>query len=234
MPSNWVETSVDVSYGQIACKVWGSKCDDSVNIVALHGFMDNCGSFDQLIPLLDNDYFVVAVDFPGHGFSSHLPAGIAYTDSTWILAVEAVIAHFEFEKIIFISHSMGSTVAFYYATLFPERVTKIIAFDTLMATIHPMENIPKEMAKGYKYLSDLQKKKANITPTFDPKMAVRLLIAAHKTFGDLDEESAKILLLRSTKLTDDKQRIVFTRDERLNCTLSMLPFKSNFEILKEY
>lgn len=46
-----------------AAKVWGSENDNP--ILALHGWQDNCGTFDRLIPLLPPDFYVVCLDFCG-------------------------------------------------------------------------------------------------------------------------------------------------------------------------
>lgn len=96
---------VPAPYGTISCKLW---CEDGnaswtpgktyfpismamvgitlslhvgvEKIIALHGWQDNCGTFDELIPLITTKAVIVAVDFPGHGRSSHLPVGIPYSD----------------------------------------------------------------------------------------------------------------------------------------------------------
>ena len=55
-------------------KSWG---DDraTINIVAIHGYLDSAASFDRLAPLLvhQSDFTVriVAIDLSGHGKSSH-------------------------------------------------------------------------------------------------------------------------------------------------------------------
>ncbi|RWS01100.1 putative serine hydrolase-like protein [Dinothrombium tinctorium] len=234
MPSEWIETKIPIQYGYISAKVWGMKTANSIDVVAIHGFLDNCGSFDRLIPLLNEDYYVVAIDLPGHGLSSKLPEGIPYTDPTWIIALQAVLDHFNFGELTLLGHSLGVCIALYYASLFPNRVKTIIALDTILPTwIKPAE-IPNEMAKSYKYFNDLCTKKATIKPNFDPSMAAKLVVAAHKMFGELTEDEAKILMQRSTQPTEDGKRVVFTKDDRLNCTLSSLPFKSHFEMVKDY
>ena len=44
--------------------------------IALHGWMDNCGSLDGVARLLaEAGHRVISLDLPGHGFSSHYPPG---------------------------------------------------------------------------------------------------------------------------------------------------------------
>lgn len=51
-------------------KVWGKPNDHP--ILALHGWQDNAGTFDKLIPLLPTDLYVVCLDFCGK-FKIHIP-----------------------------------------------------------------------------------------------------------------------------------------------------------------
>ena len=46
-----------------AAKVWGP--DDGVPILALHGWLDNAGTFDRLAPLLHANIRLVCLDFCG-------------------------------------------------------------------------------------------------------------------------------------------------------------------------
>lgn len=55
----------------VSGKWWGPKGKQA--ILALHGFQDNAGTFDELINLLPANLSILAIDFPGHGQSSHLP-----------------------------------------------------------------------------------------------------------------------------------------------------------------
>lgn len=57
-------------------KWWGPI--DQQPLVALHGWQDNAGTFDRLIPLLPPNLAILAIDMPGHGLSSHLPTGQFY------------------------------------------------------------------------------------------------------------------------------------------------------------
>eukprot|EP00003_Mantamonas_plastica_P027153 TRINITY_DN5750_c0_g1_i1.p1 TRINITY_DN5750_c0_g1~~TRINITY_DN5750_c0_g1_i1.p1 ORF type:complete len:119 (+),score=17.70 TRINITY_DN5750_c0_g1_i1:42-398(+) len=43
-------------------------------IIAVHGWLDNCGSFDPMCKILaQRGHLVFAMDFAGHGLSSHMP-----------------------------------------------------------------------------------------------------------------------------------------------------------------
>ena len=49
--------------------------------MALHGWLDNAGTWDTLAPLLlsaSPHQSLLCLDYPGHGLSSHLPPGQAY------------------------------------------------------------------------------------------------------------------------------------------------------------
>jgi pimeloyl-ACP methyl ester carboxylesterase len=66
------------------CKVWARPSDDiqtteAERVIALHGWQDNYGSFDALLPLITDRAVIVAIHFPGYGVSNHFPLEFAYT-----------------------------------------------------------------------------------------------------------------------------------------------------------
>uniref|UniRef100_A0A8C4J6N0 Serine hydrolase like 2 n=1 Tax=Dromaius novaehollandiae TaxID=8790 RepID=A0A8C4J6N0_DRONO len=70
------EVKFPVPWGHVAAKAWGPPQGHPV--LCLHGWLDNANTFDRLIPLLPTDHRYVAMDFSGHGLSSHRPAGLPY------------------------------------------------------------------------------------------------------------------------------------------------------------
>ncbi|GLV33094.1 uncharacterized protein CBL_10441 [Carabus blaptoides fortunei] len=74
------EVKIPVPWGHIAVKTWGNERDPIILVV--HGWVDNAGSFDTLIPLLPTSYYYYCMDLPGHGRSSHLESSLPLVPST--------------------------------------------------------------------------------------------------------------------------------------------------------
>ncbi|XP_075816262.1 serine hydrolase-like protein isoform X4 [Microtus pennsylvanicus] len=82
------ELKLAVPWGHIAVKVWGSQKNPPV--LCLHGWLDNANSFDRLIPLLPQGFHYVAMDFGGHGLSSHHHPGFPYYNQSFVSDVRRV------------------------------------------------------------------------------------------------------------------------------------------------
>ncbi|GIY72845.1 serine hydrolase-like protein 2 [Caerostris extrusa] len=118
--SNPVEIRIPNSYGYIAAKAWGKEQHEPV--LALHGWQDNAGSFDRLIPLLNKDLYIVAIDAPGHGLSSHLPAGTWYHYMDYMVEIKKIVDYLKWDKFSIIGHSVGGVMSLLYSSIFPNDV----------------------------------------------------------------------------------------------------------------
>jgi len=98
---------------------------------ALHGWLDNANSFNYLAPLLP-ELDIVALDFAGHGYSDHRPAGVAYRGDLDIEDVIAAADQLGWERFNIIGHSMGAEYGSRLAGLFPEKVINLICIDGFM------------------------------------------------------------------------------------------------------
>jgi len=83
------ELEFEVPYGKLAAKTWHEETDECKRVLALHGWMDNAGSFDNLMPHLKHEdgLYIVALDLPGHGKSSQLPPGSSYSDLNIVMEI---------------------------------------------------------------------------------------------------------------------------------------------------
>ncbi len=64
----------------------------------------------------------LAIDFPGHGHSSHVAPVHYDAHVECMLAMQSVIQHLGWNKFIILGHSLGAIVGFVFAGVFPEYV----------------------------------------------------------------------------------------------------------------
>ncbi|XP_031351710.1 serine hydrolase-like protein [Photinus pyralis] len=122
------EIVISVPWGIISGRTWGNERDPK--ILMLHGRFDNIESFAELLPLLPQSYFYIAVDLPGHGTSSHLPPNVDCGYWDFIMAIRLVVNFLkEGTNIILLGHSFGGGLLLTYTQLYPEDVSKLILID---------------------------------------------------------------------------------------------------------
>ena len=101
------------------------------NFNCILGWQDNAGTFDRIIPLLPRHISFLAIDFPGHGFSSRIPDGVGYSTEDNLHFLNLLMKEYNWSKISLLGHSMGAIVSFLYASTYPEKVNFVIALDAL-------------------------------------------------------------------------------------------------------
>uniref|UniRef100_A0A665X3E1 Serine hydrolase like n=1 Tax=Echeneis naucrates TaxID=173247 RepID=A0A665X3E1_ECHNA len=182
--------SVSVPWGHIRGKVWGP--DHGCPVLCLHGWADNCGSFNTLIPLLPKECRYVAVDLPGHGRSSHRPPGVFYSFSAYIADVCRVVDGLQWNHFSIMGHSMGESHTSFSA-LYPEMVNAVILLDAYGFLPTDPREIPKVMRQGIDEMIQFEKKTNGKTRVYSYEKAVERLLSANPT---LSEQSVHILLER--------------------------------------
>ncbi len=115
--------------------------------MALHGWLDNAGTYDRLAPLLSG-LDLVALDFPGHGHSEHRPESDTYHFIDWIPEVFAAAHSLGWEEFALLGHSMGGGVASLAAGTFPERITRMVLVEGLGPFTSPDDEAPSLLAKA--------------------------------------------------------------------------------------
>ncbi|KAB7496181.1 putative serine hydrolase [Armadillidium nasatum] len=197
MPS---EVQIQVPYGIVAGKLW-NEAGKKTPIIAIHGWMDNAGTWDTLSPLLDNDHPIFALDCPGHGLSFHQPMSSGYYTFDNLITIHKVFHYFKWSKIILLGHSLGGIISFFYAGTMPEVVEKIIIIDILRPIATDPKDQPKQTAASIKELLNVQEKLHTEPPRYEYEEIVKKLMQGYG--NSLTEEAAKILLVRNTKEHED-------------------------------
>ncbi len=128
----------------IACKSWGHT--DSPLILALHGWLDNANSFDLLAPYLSDKFYLVAVDLPGHGHSSHLPSGNYYHLIDGIFTTIQIIDALEKEQVHLLGHSLGGCLASLIAGIAADRILSVAFIDALGPLTSPDVTCHKQLS----------------------------------------------------------------------------------------
>lgn len=204
------ELSFPVPWGEIRGKVWGPEHGRPV--LCLHGWADNCGTFNKLIPLLPKECRYVAVDFAGHGFSSHRPDGVFYSFPLYIADVRRVVDALQWKRFSIIGHSMGGNVAGLYSALYPEMVDAVVLLDSYGFLATDPKELPKVMKQGIDELLKFEKisveKKVKV---YTYEQAVKRLSDVNPT---LSEQSINTLLERGLVHVDGG--VMFSRDLRIN------------------
>lgn len=180
-------------------------------MLAVHGVQDNAATFDKLVPLLEVKS-VLAVDVPGHGFSSHIPRSFLYSFTDAVCFLRFVIKHhFQWKQPVeLLGHSFGSGLCFVYAALYPDQVSKYISID---CGRHQTTILPNAVVNLYKTAVEktMIYEENKYPPQYNYKDLVELSLKAREY--RLSKESCEILLSRGiTELENGK--VCVSRDIR--------------------
>jgi len=119
---------IPVPWGHISGKTYGNP--NGQRVLVVHGWTDNCGTFDLLVPLLSKSFYLVCIELPGHGESSHFPVGIPYNHIEYVAAIRRVVKNYlKWTKFDYLGHSLGAALGSIYAALFPTEVERLIMID---------------------------------------------------------------------------------------------------------
>jgi len=92
-------------------------------VVLLHGFLENLGMWNAIVPELAKKNRVITIDLLGHGESENL--GYIHTMQDQVQLVKAVLNHLRLRKYILIGHSMGGYVALAFAESYSDTIKGI-------------------------------------------------------------------------------------------------------------
>ncbi|TFK07321.1 Serine hydrolase-like protein 2 [Platysternon megacephalum] len=195
------ELKFPVPWGHIAAKAWGSP--QGRPVLCLHGWLDNANTFNRLIPLLPKDYYYMAMDFGGHGLSSHRPAGFPYHFLDYVSEIRRVTAGEQAGR----TRRAGS----FFSCIFPEMVDKLILVESYGFFPAPQESDAwlNSKRKVIESLLSLEENKHQPPKVRSPQEALQRLLQAN---SHLTEESGRILLQRGA--TEVPGGLVYNRDMR--------------------
>jgi pimeloyl-ACP methyl ester carboxylesterase len=123
------ELSIALPHLTLRAQRWGD--DAAPPLLALHGWLDNAGSFARLAPLLAARFRVIALELPGHGHSDHLAAGASYRYPDYVQAVLDAVDAMQLERYTLLGHSLGAGIAALVAAARPGRIERLLMIEGL-------------------------------------------------------------------------------------------------------
>jgi pimeloyl-ACP methyl ester carboxylesterase len=114
---------IEVSGTRLHVRDSGPK--DAPAVIMLHGFGSSLHTWEPWARALEDDYRVIRFDLPGSGLSPPDPTG-DYTDARTIEVVTALLDRLGVARACVIGNSIGGRIAWRFAALNPDRVTKLV------------------------------------------------------------------------------------------------------------
>jgi pimeloyl-ACP methyl ester carboxylesterase len=162
-------------------------------LLAVHGWLDNAGSFDLLAPLLEGCN-VVALDLAGHGQSDSRSPDASYLLWDDVGDLLGVVDQLAWPRFSLLGHSRGAAVAMMLAATFPERVEKLIMLEGGAPLVGPAEEAPAVLARALIERRELLLKKGRIFADRDTAIDERAA-----GFSKVSRSAAEILARRSLR-----------------------------------
>jgi pimeloyl-ACP methyl ester carboxylesterase len=100
---------------------------NKTSIVLLHGLGDEADTWRRVLPLLNQNYRVIAPDLPGFGRSQKPDA--KYTIPFFVEAVLELLDVLSISQAVVVGHSMGAVIAHTCALEHPERMERLVLID---------------------------------------------------------------------------------------------------------
>ena len=205
-----------------------------IKVIALHGWMDNCATFDVLAPRLRNkivDVDFVAIDLPGHGQSSHK----SLDGTTCVLAENCYYVYdivvqlgWRHQDVTIVGHSMGASIALMFAAAFS--VKRLIILDSLGPQSKKKESISRCIREHIKARTN-GKMTSSVYPNLE--QAVKARCKSPKMFPGkqyISESTARALVQRGSVIEDNGQ-LRFLHDQRLYWPSILFLSEEQIEVL---
>jgi len=205
----------EVVYETASSTFSGLTLNEKANhvILCLHGWLDNAASFLPLFEQMNPDeeigaYQVIAVDWPGHGGSSHRSEDAHYHFVDWVYDLLALIEANSWQNVHIVGHSMGGMIASAFAATFPEKIKSLTLIDSIGFVYGDEQECTSQLRKGM--LSRLKQTKTAPSKVPNKELAVK----ARVLISDLEYEHAELIVTRNLRKTETGYQ--WRSDKRLN------------------
>ena len=189
------ELHIEVAGLGIAARRWHPGA--ARRVLALHGWLDNAASFDQLAACWP-DTDVLAVDLPGHGLSDHKPPQASYNLWDDLLDLLRLCDQLGWQQFHVLGHSRGAMMALLLATAAPQRVGSAVYLDGLVPEPVPADDVALQLGRFLRdHLGSGRQPRRGYT-------SIAEAVAARCRAAGLAPEIAEPLLVRNLERRGDR------------------------------
>lgn len=206
------EFLIDTPPLQIAAR----RCGDAngPKLLAVHGWLDNVASFTPLAPHFA-DHDLVLIDLPGHGRSTHRPAGAWYHFIDYCTDVLAVVEALGWTRFSLLGHSLGGAIASILAAALGERIEHLYLIESLGPISTTEDKLPGLLAQALHDRQAIAGKQLRCFPTLDVAVTAR----RSNREMPLSDASARLLVERGVRAVAGGYE--WSSDPRLTLTSAM-------------
>jgi len=179
---------------RLAALEWGNP--DGEPLIALHGWLDNAGSFDLLAPELA-DFHCIALDAAGHGLSDNRSVDAGYNIWQDVGDIFDVANELGWDQFNVLGHSRGGAVATLFAGTFPERTRRLLLIEGGLPLLGEANQAPENLAKSIEQTRALQGRSGRIFSSRAAAIAERV-----DGFSPVSTAAAELLAVRSLREVD--------------------------------
>lgn len=103
--------------------------------------------------MLNSNVGFLAIDLPGHGYSSWLPMGAVYNFRYYLATIKTIMVTLNWTKVSLMGHSMGGIMCFLFTIMFNKDVDFLICLDGLKPAINRnrLESFGRSISQYFKY-----------------------------------------------------------------------------------
>ncbi len=195
MPANSEEISFNTHGLTIAAKRWNAGAPHKA--LAIHGWLDNCGSFDPIAPFL-KDIEIVALDSVGHGKSDFRSLDSQYLIWSEVSEIFDIADQLKWESFNLIGHSRGANISTICAGTLTQRIEKLVLIEGGVPLPTTPHDAPANLTKHILNDRSIAGSRGTLYPTRDKALAARV-----DGFIKVTAASAKILAIRALIQDDD-------------------------------
>jgi pimeloyl-ACP methyl ester carboxylesterase len=181
------------------------------DLVMIHGLSGNLAVWHlKILPLLWDRFRILTYDLRGHGYSDMPPTGYSPTDMAGDLA--ELLDVLEIERAALVGHSYGADIALYFALLYPEKVSQVVAVEAALPAMIGLR--AREEWAGWTYWADVLERSGQTIPPehrHDVDYLLRLSLQVPKKWGPLKglprNPEPFLRLLETTTLARDYEDV---------------------------